>query len=66
MTLFDFEMNWSKWSGKFKIRFDEFECQDTFGLGMEITGLSPGSYYVQLYDQVTGFATTSGVFTISC
>ena len=33
---------------------------------MAVTGLSPGSYYVQLYDQVTGFATTSVVFTISC
>jgi len=44
VTLFDFEMNWSKWSGKFKVRFDEFECQDTFGLEMEMTGF-PKFYF---------------------
>lgn len=26
VTLFDFEINCSKWSGKFKVRFDELEC----------------------------------------
>jgi len=44
VTLFDFEINWSKWSGKFKVRFDEFECQDTFGLEMEMTGF-PKFYF---------------------
>ena len=44
VTLFDFEINWSKWSGDFKVRFDEFECQDTFGLAMEMTGF-PKFYF---------------------
>ena len=44
VTLSDFEINWSKWSGKFKVRFDEFECQYTFGLEMEITGF-PKFYF---------------------
>ena len=52
VTLFDFEMNWSKWSGEFKVRFDEFECQDTFGLGMEITGLS--KFYFPMFTSPLG------------
>ena len=44
VTLFDFEINWSKWSGEFKVRFDEFECQEKFGLAMEMTGF-PKFYF---------------------
>ena len=44
VTLSDFEIYWPKWSGKFKVRFDEFECQDTFGLEMEMTGF-PKFYF---------------------
>ena len=52
VTLFDFEMNWSKWSGKFKVRFDEFECQDTFGLEMEMTGFP--KFYFPLFTSPLG------------
>ena len=44
VTLFDFEVNWSNWSGEFKIRFDDFVSEDSFGLGMEMTGV-PKFYY---------------------
>jgi len=44
VTLFDFEVNWSNWSGNFKIRFDDFVSEDSFGLGMEMTGV-PKFYY---------------------
>ena len=44
VTLFDFEVDWSNWSGKFKIRFDDFVNEDSFGLGMEMTGF-PKFYF---------------------
>jgi len=44
VTLFDFEVDWSNWSGEFKIRFDDFVSEDSFGLGMEMTGV-PKFYY---------------------
>ena len=44
VTLFDFEVNWSNWSGKFKIRFDDFVSESSFGLGTEMTGV-PKFYY---------------------
>ena len=44
LTLFDFEVNWSNWSGKFKIRFDDFVSESSFGLGTEMTGV-PKFYY---------------------
>ena len=45
MTLFDFEVDWSNWSGEFKIRFDDFVSEDSFELGMEMTGV-PKFYYL--------------------
>ena len=38
VTLYSFEMNWRAWSGNFRVKFDDLELEDTFGLGMEITG----------------------------
>ena len=44
VTLLDFEINWSNWSGEFKIRFDDFVREASWGLGMEMTGV-PKFYY---------------------
>ena len=37
VTLYSFEMNWRAWSGNFRVKFDDLELEDTFGLGVEIT-----------------------------
>ena len=38
VTLYNFEIDWSDWSGVFRVKFDDFEVEDTFGFGMEVTG----------------------------
>ena len=32
VTLYSFEMNWRAWSGNFRVKFDDLELEDTFGL----------------------------------
>jgi hypothetical protein len=38
VTLYCFDVDWSDWSGEFRVKFDDFELDDSLSLRMEITG----------------------------
>jgi hypothetical protein len=38
VTLYYFDIDWSDWSGRFRVKFDDFELDDSLALRMENTG----------------------------
>ena len=63
VTLYNFEINWSDWSGVFKVKFDDFEIEDTFDFCMEITGYP--KFSVPIFGSPLGVPASFGAVVIT-
>ncbi len=56
VSLYCFDVNWSDWSGTFKLKFDDFELEDPVGLGIGIDGRT--KFYLPAFTSPLGVPAT--------
>ena len=72
--LYSFDINWSEWSGKFKVKFDDFELQELLALRVSENGRTifnlpiftsplnvPGSFSAVRLTEMTDLAINEGL-----
>ena len=63
VTLHSFDVDWSDWSGWFRVKFDDFEFEDDLNFAIEITGRP--KFYLPMFTSPLGVTASFSAIEIT-